>query len=66
MQAQQSLTDNQKSGVGLDGPINLALNNTDGRIDHTGLGGPLMDDGLEQPMESGRVCRICLDEEEDL
>ena len=35
-------------------------------MDASGLGVPLMDTGTMRAAESGRACRICLDEEEDV
>lgn len=45
-------------------PINLAIDKLDAAQDTSGLGGPLMD-GHDDVQESGRVCRICLEDEED-
>lgn len=51
-------------------PINLALNKSAAGADNQGLGMPLMQDGTTNAVqgshESGKVCRICLDEEEDI
>ena len=53
-------------------PINLALNKSAAGADNGGLGAPLIladQDGTPAAQgvaESGKVCRICLDEEEDI
>ena len=54
---------------GMDGPINLALGNGGSKQGPSvGLAGPLGEippEGINAE-ESGKVCRICLDEEEDV
>ena len=58
----------ESSNMAMDAPINLAIDKNAAKVDRAGLGGPLVEhhsQSGEHPMESGRVCRICLEEEED-
>ena len=65
MQNDTSFTEKDAADKSADPPINLALNK--GSQPAPGLGGPLLNtEGDEAAaLESGKVCRICLDEEED-
>ena len=58
----------ESGNMGMDAPINLAIDKNAAKEDRAGLGGPLVEhhsSSEQHPMESGRVCRICLEEEED-
>ena len=55
----------EDAGGYTDPPINLALNDKSGNGQRaSGLGGPLLEDS-GNVLESGKVCRICLEDEED-